>query len=186
MVLSLTATPAVQFAGDRSTLRASLDNLSDATTPSGPFFLTGTAEFGSTPAGTHTPPAPPLDPANVSASSAYAAGAADPDELRTTVDRQTLRIKISRPPAPDIVPSVTPDDPTLTPGERLELLITVLNEGNAPARPVRACVRLEREARHPGPALPVPAPAGARPRHLPPGVRPRARATRAAAGWSTA
>jgi Right handed beta helix region len=142
MVLTLAATPMPQYAADRSTLLASVDNLSDGTTPAGPFFLTGQALFGSTPAGTHVPPTVPLVPADVSAQSAYTAGTGDPDELRTTVDNQTVRIKIYRPARPDVVPTVTPDDSTVTPGEKVTLLVGLVNQGNAVAAPVRACLRL--------------------------------------------
>lgn len=142
MVLTLTATPMPQYAGDRSTLLASVDHLVDGTRPAGPFFLTGQALFGSTPTGTHIPPVVPLVPADVSAQSAYTAGADDPDELRTTVDNQTVRIKISRPARPDVVPTIVPDDTTLTPGEKLTLLIGLVNQGNKVAQPVRACLRL--------------------------------------------
>jgi hypothetical protein len=145
MTLTLTATPMPQFAGDRSTLESSVEHLSDGSTPAGPFFLTGEASFGSTPAGTHTPPREPLVSANVSAKSAYAAGAEDPDELRTTVDNQTVRIKIHRPPAADVVPVLTPDDPALTPGEMLTQLVELINEGNKPAPRVRACLRLSEQ-----------------------------------------
>ena len=145
MVLTLTATPPVQDAADRSTLTASVDNLSDGTTPAGPFFLTGQALFGSTPAGTHVPPTVPLVPTDVSARSDYTAGAQDPDELRTTVDNQTVRIKIFRPARPDVVPTITPDDPTLAPGEKLTLLLGLVNQGNKVAAPVRACLRLSQK-----------------------------------------
>ena len=142
MVLTLTAAPPVQYAADQSTLLASVDNLSDGTTPVGPFFLTGQALFGSTPAGTHVPPTVPLMPTDVSARSAYTAGAADPDELRTTVDNQTVRIKIYRPAQPDVVPTVTPDGTALIPGEKLTLLVALVNQGNKVAAPVTACLRL--------------------------------------------
>jgi hypothetical protein len=142
MVLTLTATPMPQYAGDRSTLLASVNSLVDGTTPAGPFFLTGQALFGSTPAGTHNPPTVPLVHANVSAQSAYTAGPEDPDELHTTVDNQTVRIKLFRPARPDVVPTVTPDDPTLTPGQKLTLLVGLVNQGNKVAAPVTACLRL--------------------------------------------
>lgn len=142
MTLTLTATPPVQYAGDQSTLLASVDNLSDGTTPAGPFFLTGQALFGSTPSGIHVPPSVPLVHADVHAQSAYTAGTEDPDELRTTVDNQTVRIKIFRPARPDVVPTITPDDPTITPGQKLTLLVELVNQGNKVAAPVKACLRL--------------------------------------------
>jgi hypothetical protein len=130
-------------AEDGSTLRSSLENLSDGTRPAGPFFLTGEASWASTPPGTHTPPSAPLDPADVSAESAFTAGADAPDELRTTVDRQTLAVRFARPPSDDVVPFITPDDPTLTPGQRTALVVEIINRGNAPAPAVRACLRLD-------------------------------------------
>ena len=149
MTLTLTATPTPtpQYAGNRSTLLGSVNNLSNGLSPTGPFFLTGRATFASTPPGTHVPGTLPLthqtgSPDDITARSQYEASDGDPDELRVTVDNQTVRIRISRPPKPIIVPVITPDDPTLTPGERVDLLVRLINEGNAPARRIRACVRL--------------------------------------------
>ncbi len=85
----------------------------------------------------------PAGPEDVSASSAYQAGAEDPDELRSTIDRQTLRIKILRPPDSDVVPYVVPDDDTLTPGQVVDLVERIINDGNRPAPRVRACLRLD-------------------------------------------
>ena len=85
----------------------------------------------------------PAGPEDVRASSAYQAGADDPDELRSTIDRQTLRIKILRPPDSDVVPYVVPDDDTLTPGQVVDLVERIINDGNRPAPRVRACLRLD-------------------------------------------
>lgn len=165
LTLSLAAVPPVLYAGDRSTLTAAVDNLSDGTTAAGPFFLTGEAIFGSTPAGAHDPQTVPLDDADVHASSAYRAGADDPDELRTTVDNQTVRILIQRPARPDVVPTVDvlptpppapPAPPTpLTPGQRAEIVATLVNRGNAPARRVRACLRFSHRLQRSGDACRV-------------------------------
>ena len=142
MLLSLTATPLPLFAGDQSTLLASLDHLSDGTTPSGPFFLTGLASFSSSPLGTHEPPVAPLRTEDVSAQSEYTAGAADPDQVRTKVDNQPLHIDISRPPRPDVVPAIEPTPPTFTPDEQVSILIRLVNHGNGTARRLRACLTL--------------------------------------------
>jgi hypothetical protein len=148
LLLSLTATPAQIAAGGGATMLADLANRSTGGMASGPFFHSGQATFGSAPAGTHTPPSAPLD-ANLKASSAFTAGAA-PTELRTTVDHQTVRIAITEPPAPDVVPDVTPDDTTLSPGEVVGAIVTIANQGNATARRTRACLRVSAKLKRSG------------------------------------
>ena len=151
LLLSLTATSALIGAGGSADLLADVANLSAGGIADGPFFASGQALFASTPAGTHTPPAAPLD-ADLRAGSAFAAGAQAPSELRATVDNQTVRILNSSPPAPEVIPDIRPDDGTLTPGEKVEIIVEVINRGNRTARRVTACTRLSAKLRLSGKA----------------------------------
>ena len=117
MTMSFTATPSVANAGDRSTLALVAGPPQRRSHAGGPVLPDRRGRVRLHAARhAHATRRARSTPADVSASSAYQAGAEDPDELRSTIDRQTLRIKILRPPDSDVVPYVVPDDDTLTPG----------------------------------------------------------------------
>ena len=149
LLLSLTALPVQVAAGASSTLVADVANRSSGGVAAGPFFLTGQATFGSTPAGSHSPPTVPLD-ATLHAQSAFTAGAVAPTELRTTVDHQTVRIAISDPARARRGTGRPADRPTVTPGGVLGSTVRLVNQGSRTARGTRACLRLSPKLRRLG------------------------------------
>ena len=58
-----------------------------------------------------------------------------------------MRIFNSDPPAPDVVPDIRPSDPTLTPGQKVAIVIALTNRGNRVARRLRACLNLAEQLR---------------------------------------
>jgi hypothetical protein len=54
-----------------------------------------------------------------------------------------------------VVPDIIPDDGTLTPREKLEILIPIANRGNRTARRTRVCVKLSDKLRRSGEACRV-------------------------------
>jgi hypothetical protein len=136
-------------AGGSATATARLANLSLGGLASGPFFSTATAAFSASPTGTFAPASAPLPGDDLTASSAFTAAAA-PERLSVTVDRQTVSVLNSDPPAPDVEPSVTPDDATLAPGQNTKILVRLVNRGNRTARRLQACLKLSGKLRRSG------------------------------------
>jgi parallel beta-helix repeat protein len=139
LVLSLSA-PDVFAARAGGSVLADVANRSSGGAAGGPFFASGRAAFASTPAGAFAPPSAPLDAA-LKARSVLTI-AQPPDEVRTRVDNQTVRIVPSDPPAPDIVAGVAPDDPTVSAGQVVAVKVSLTNQGNRTARRLRACLRV--------------------------------------------
>ena len=146
LTLSLGSTVAQIAAGGSATVLARLANLSNGGFADGPFFDTASSAFGSTPAGTFNPAGALLSANNLSASSAFTAGAR-PTELRVTVDHQTVRILNADPPTPDVVPDLDESDHTLTPGQKVAAIVGLTNRGNRTARSLKACLRLSAKLR---------------------------------------
>ncbi len=150
LTLSLTPDPAEIDAGAGATLLARLSNLSNsADLADGPFFDTAQAAFGSDPAGSFSPPTASLSAAQLTGTSAFTA-AARPTELSVTVDNETVTIDNLDPPAPDVIPDVRPTDPTLTPGQKIDLIVEVINRGNRTARRLTACLIVSRKLERTG------------------------------------
>jgi len=142
LTLSLAATPAELAAGAGNSLLARLANLSSGGLAGGPFFRQAPAAFDSQPAGgTYNPPTATLSTADLEATPAFTAGPR-PTEWSVNVDNQTVRIRNTDPPAPDVIPDIVVPDNTLTPGQRVAVVVALANRGNRTARRLRACTRL--------------------------------------------
>jgi hypothetical protein len=145
MTLSLSA-PSAQIAAVHSaSLVASLSNDSAGGRAVGPFFAPVDVRFGA-PSGTLTPVTTQTD-ASLNARSSFAAGATPSAEVSATVDNQAVRLKFPHPPAPVLKATVTPDRDTVAPGGAVSYTVTVVNEGDAAARGLRACLSLGGDSR---------------------------------------
>lgn len=153
LTLSLNAMAAATTRGVRaaqiptgSSAVAGLANLSTGGLANGPFFGSAQAVFASTPEGSFAPPAAPLSAEALTASTQYT-GAAAADELRVTVDNETVQIANLDPPAPDLIPDVEPSDPTLDAGQLVRAIVALTNSGNRTARRLRACLSVSEKLR---------------------------------------
>jgi hypothetical protein len=54
------------------------------------------------------------------------------------------------PPAPEVIPDLRPTDPTLTPGQKVGLIVELVNRGNRTARRVTACLFVARKLERTG------------------------------------
>ena len=157
LTLSLSSIPRTVAAGASTTLTARLANLSSGPVDRGPFFAGAPVAFGATPAGTLAPPTAVLEADALTAKSVFTAGAASAtaraaeptgraaqraQELRATVDSQTVTINASDPPDPEVIPDIEVPDSTLRPGQKVAIIIRLTNRGNRIARRLRACLRL--------------------------------------------